>query len=348
MIDPKPDQKKDARDRALEAGEIPLDPYPGYLTWFFRASVDQAYRGSELGALCERHRDRESEILDTWCALAQTDPWAWDEARRMLKDLVARGNDVPMPLAKFAIVARPDAKTGPHPEHGRAIRLELFARMMEEEGFERHEVNRQFEKSFPSPGRKDPGSTLRRSRRNARPFVAAVFDTAGSSGPPSEEPRRQTVLEYDWAEPADAARVLLTSGWPALALVWELWHEHHEKRLTDWCDRAKDESWLWDEVWGLLDHFVFCRWDRPLALRGFAACARPADPAGPRRKEALRVKLAAVAQQIEEHGQSQRDARRYCIKALGESESVLDTSTHSRRFNLGRERLEELISLAIR
>ena len=55
--------------------------------------------------------------------------------------LVARGKDVPLPLAKFAIMARPDSKTGPDPEHARAIRLELFARMMEEEGFERHEVN---------------------------------------------------------------------------------------------------------------------------------------------------------------------------------------------------------------
>ena len=89
MTDPKPDKKKEAWDRALETGGIPLDPYPGYLTWFFRWSVDRDSRDSELDALCERHRDRESEILETWCALAERDTWAWDEARAKLEDLVS-------------------------------------------------------------------------------------------------------------------------------------------------------------------------------------------------------------------------------------------------------------------
>ena len=257
--------------------------------------------------------------------------------------LVARGKDVPLPLAKFAIMARPDSKTGPDPEHARAIRLELFARMMEEEGFERHEVNRQSKKSFPSPGRKDPGSTLRKSRTKARPFVAPVFDTAGSSDPPSEECRRQTVLEYDWAEPADAARVLLTSGWPALALVWEFWPEHHEERLADWCERAKRESWLWDEVLLLRDHAVYCRWELPSVLRKFDVRSRPPNPPNRVRSPGLSIRLAAVVQCLMEQGQPQRDARRICVEALGDSAVDLAGSTLQKYFFSGREQLDLLL-----
>ena len=163
MTDPKADTKQEAGDRALATGGIPLDPYPGYLTWFFRAFVD-AGGGSELDSLCQMFPGREFEILQRWCSLAEKDRWAWDQARAKLKEFVVSGQSPPLPLAKFAIVARPASKSGPGAERAQDIRAEFFARVLGQEGFKPEEVNQQFDESFPSPGRKDPGSTLRKRR----------------------------------------------------------------------------------------------------------------------------------------------------------------------------------------
>ena len=347
MSEPRPDKKKQARDRALATGWVPLDPYPGYLTWFFRAYVEHS-GGPELDALCWMFPHREIEILDTWCTLAQKDPWAWDEARAKLRPLVTGGKHPPTPLARFAIVARPGEKSGPCPELALSIRREFFARVMEQEGFDGDEVNSRFDASFPSEkGRKDPGSTLRKSRAKGRAFVAPVFDIKDGGDSPTEESPRPVVLEYDWSEPAEAARVLLTSGWPALALLWEFWPEHRDEHVARWCEDARSDSWLWGEVWALLNHAVYCGWHRPEVLDQFAEHPQPGRPPDPRDQAALRVRLAAVVRKLQLHGHSQRDARAHCVEALGGSAGDLDPTTHSTRFNLGRERLRGLISLEI-
>ena len=80
MTEPKVDRRKAARDQALAAGGIPFDPYPGYLTWFFRDFVETG-GASGLNQLCRLYPEREIEILETWCRLATGHPWAWHEAR---------------------------------------------------------------------------------------------------------------------------------------------------------------------------------------------------------------------------------------------------------------------------
>ena len=182
--------------------------------------------------MCRVYPEREIEILETWCRLATGHPWAWHEARSRLEGLVVREEEVPHPLARFAIERPPPSTRGPDPEGSRNVVIECMVRRLQAEGFDPHDVNSQFGESFPSPGRKDPGSTVRKRRAKARPFVAPVFETHEDDEGDPQEFRRKVVLEYDWSEPVDATVVLLTSGWPAFALIWELWPEHREEHIA--------------------------------------------------------------------------------------------------------------------
>ena len=260
MTDPKVDRKKEASDHALVTGGIPFDPYPGYLTWFLRECVE-AGADSGLDWLCRTYKERKIEILETWCKLANErgQLWAWQEARSRLEGLVVRGEEIPSPLARFAIEPPPPSKSGPDPEGSRNVMIEHMARVLRQEGFDSHEVNTQFGESFPSAGRKDPGSTLRKRRTKGRPFVAPAFEPQGGDDCAPPENRRKVVLEYDRSKPVEMAVALLTSGWPAFAIIWDLWPEHREEHLALWCERAKNESWVWDELRALFESFSLLR-----------------------------------------------------------------------------------------
>lgn len=342
---------KERRDEAIRSGGFPLDAFPGYAAWAFRMFVES--RGPVLKALCEMHRGRELEIQASWCKHAKTDAWAWDEARGQLLRLVARGEVPPLPLAKFAIVPRPPARSGPGPDAARSVKMEFMARSLQEEGLEPSEVVEVFTEAFPELGRRHADSTLRKRRGKGRPYVGTV--PAEPAAPENQEGDAQgdedgarlVALDYDWREPVEAARVLLTSGWPALALLWELWPEHREARVAMWFERARCEPWMWDEFSSFFDHAVYCRWPRYQALKEFISCPRPGTPRNRRPKFGLRVRLAAVEHRLRDHRASRRDARQHCTKSLGAFFDKLDSSTVAKHFFSGREELRRLISLDI-
>ena len=264
MTEPAVSKRQAAREHALATGGVPLDPYPGYLPWFVRECVERG-ADSGLDRLCAAYPERENAILEDWCRLAckRGYLWAWREARARLERLVLRGAPVPPPLARFAIEPAPSATRGPDPEGSRAIMIELMVRMMQEEGFEPHEVNAQLSESFPSLGRSDPGSKFRKRRTRARPFVGPAFERASEGAPSLQEVSRSIVLDFDWSQPLDAAYVCLTSGWPAFALLWEFWPSRRDAHLGLWSERAACDSWVWDELRALFDHAVYCGWSLP-------------------------------------------------------------------------------------
>ena len=315
MTDRKADRRKEARDHALATGGYPIDPYPGYLNWFFRECVEVG-AASGLDWICHEYPEREIEIIETWCRLAIGHPWAWHEARSRLEGLVVREEGVPPPLARFAIEHPPPSTRGPDPEGSRNVVLECMVRRLQAEGFDQHGVNSQFDESFPSPGRKDPGSTLRKRRKKARPFVAPVFEPHEDDEGDPQKFRRKVVLEYDWSEPRDAMEVLLTSGWPAFALIWELWPENREEHLALWCERAPTKSWVWDELRRLFDHAVYCGWSLPPLLRDFVALARPENPSHRPVKHGLWLRAAAIEARLAQVVHSQRAARRMLLSAF--------------------------------
>ena len=189
------------------------------------------------------------------------------------------------------------------------------------------------------------------------------------------------MLEYDWGEPLGAAVALLTSGWPALSILWELWPEHREEHVAMWCEEAKTDPWLWDEVWGFIDHALYCAWSRPPAISEFARCPRPANPGhrlakpGPwLRLAAIETKLAEqvrsanaarllrleafaaarrlkdraekLAWDVPETGEKLNDLSLLRLAALSDLGLELDESTVRRRFISGRERLQGLLAFA--
>ena len=366
MTESKADRRKAERDRVLAAGGIPLDPYPGYLTWRFRACVESG-AASGLDWMCRAYPQCETEILEAWCTGAKEQPWAWQEARSRLESLVARGEEVPAPLARFAIEPPPPPKRGPDPEGSRSVVIECMVRELEVGGFNPNEVNAQFGESFPSPGRKDAGTTLRKRRAKARPFVAPAFELPGGADSTSHEARRTSVLEYDWSEPVEAALVLLTSGWPAFALIWEFWPGHREEHLALWHERARSESWAWDELRALFDHAVHCGWSLPPLLRGFVEIPRPANPSHAPVKHGRWIRTAAIEARLAQAVRSADAARLIVAEAFEvarqrwerpsapppSSSSLaatvdlgfdLDDSTLRKQFISGREQLKGVIA----
>ena len=348
-------KRQAAYEHALASGGVPLDPYPGYLTWLVRECVELG-ADSGLDWLCDVFPQRENAILENWCRLACKEgyPWAWLMARARLEGLVLRGAPVPAPLARFAIEPAPSPTRGPHPEGSRAVMIENMARVMQEGGFDPHEVNVQLGESFPSPGRKDPGSTFRDPRARGRPFVAPAFERASDEAPSKQEASRPIVLGYDWSEPLDAALVCLTSGWPAFALLWEFWPSRREAHLGLWSERAGSDTWVWDELRALLDHAVYCGWPLPPPLRNVVKIARPPAPSG-RPVLPRAVAFAAVEVKLAEVVRSVRAGRVLVARAYerarelhegGEDTSFspdfgfdLDDSAVRRRFSAGRGRL---------
>ena len=216
-----------------------------------------------------------------------------------------------------------------------------MARILEEEGFDPDALHEQFGQSFPNPDRKDAASTLDKARRRIRAYVDPAFDlVVGDFAERSQDLPRPVSLAFDWDAPAEAARVLLTSGWPAFAVLWELWPSRCDAGLGAWCDLARTQRPMWDEVRALLDHTVYCGWTVRAPLREFIAIPRPASRSQP--KFGFRLRLAAVERALKKRGHSQRRARRVCAAVLGHP----NLSDYSLRndFVEGRERLGGLIS----
>lgn len=342
MTDPKPDLRQAARDHAIETGGIPMDPYPGYLTWFFRHCVEVG-ADSALEWLCRTFPEQENEILDAWCRLCTRtgERWAWREARSRLERLIVAELHIPRPLRRFAIVPEPRLTSGPDREGSRSVMMDLMARILEEEGFDPGALHAQFAQSFPNPDRKDSASTLNSARRRVRAYVDPAFGlVVGDSAERSEDLPRPVSLAYDWSNPGEATRVLLISGWPAFAVLWELWPDRYDERLGAWCDRARTELPMWAEVRALLDHAVYCGWTVDARLRDFIAIPRPRSRLHP--KFAFRIRLASVERALKERGLSQRQARRLCASVHGHSD--LRDYTLQNDFLEGRERLDGLFS----
>ena len=175
------------------------------------------------------------------------------------------------------------------------------------------------------------------------------------------------VLEYDWSEPRDAMDVLLTSGWPAFALIWELWPEHREEHLALWCERATTKTWIWDELRGLFDHAVYCGWSLPPLLRDFVALARPGNPSHRPVKHGWWLRAASIEARLAQVVHSQRKARRMLLEAFNvnaarslkdRAEYVelrraalgveLDDSTIRKHIKTGRERFPGVIAYSLR
>ena len=334
------DKRQEAFDRALETGGIPIDPYPGFLTWYLRASVEEG-AGSALDTLCRAYPDREAAILDAWCRLCVRtgELWAWQEGRSRLDRLIVAGEHIPDPLADFAIVSEPRSTSGPEREGSVSVMKDVMARVLEDAGFEGAELAAQFGDAFPNPDKPDRidyGSTLNYARRRGRGYVDPAFDPDGDrSGASEDDFRRPVQLQYNWSDPQEAARVLLTSGWPCLAVVRELWPGRSEDHISAWCGAAWAELPMWTEVRALLNHTVYSRSPIPEPLRNSLSIPRPDSRAQPR--FAHRIRLAAVERALKERGRSQLQARRLCVAALGGSD--LSHYTVQDDFRLGKERL---------
>ena len=296
MTDPHRDRKKEARDHALETGGVPFDPYPGYEAWFFREFVEVG-SASGLDRMCRLYPGREIQIIEGWFrrALVDRQLWAWREARSHLENLVVSGVEIPTSLARFAIEPPPRAKPGPDPEGPRDVAIECHVRALEAEHVESREVNAAFDASFPSSGRQGPRSTLRDIRQVGGPFVAPAFEDSPEALRGSRASSRPRALECDWVDPVEAALVLLASGWPAFALLWECWPEHHDEHLALWCRRAQRDAWVRDELRALWDHAVYCAWPIPPSLRTVVSIPPPARASG-RRPHIRRWLRAAVVE----------------------------------------------------
>ena len=354
------DAKRQAAEHAIATGAVPIDPFPGYLNWFLRECVE-AGAASGLDWLCSTFPEREEAILEHWCRVAseQRDMWAWREAHARLKGLVSRGEDIPLPLARFAIESPPPDKPGPDPEGARAVLIDSMMRVLEADGFGACEVNAQFGASFPGKA-KDPGDTLRNRRRLGRPYVARAFDAGSGDDFVASRPSRALVLAVDWAHPDEAVVTLLKSGWPAFALMWDFWPAHREAHLRLWCRRAERDAWVWDELRALLDHAVYCGWYRPALLRASLDLPRPANPTGRRVNYGRWVRVAAIEARCAEAVRSKRAAE-YVVGAVFKRLRTLrdegrllaswpdlgldlDASTVGRHFIAGREQLGGVIA----
>ena len=354
-------KRQDAHEQAIATGGVPFDPYPGYSTWFVRECVERG-ADSALDWLCSAYPQRENAILENWCRLAceEENRWAWPLARARLEGLVLRGAPAPPPLARFAIEPAPSEKRGPEPEGSLAVMIENMVRIMEEAGFDPHEVNVQLGESFPSPGRKDPGSTFRAPRERGRPFANPAFQRASDEAPSQQEVYRPVDLDYDWSEPLDAAYVCLTNGWPAFALVWEFWPSRRDAHLRLWSQRAASTSgewrWVWVELRALWDHAVYCGWPLPPPLRNVVKIAGPPAPSN---RRVLRRSLAFGAVELKV-AEVVREERALVMRAYerarhlhesGEGSSILrdfgfelDDSAIRRRFATGRKRLQKVLA----
>ena len=328
MIEPPAHRKKEASDHALATGGVPLDPYPGYLTWFVRACVESG-AASGLDWLCRVCPEREIEILDAWCrrACEAGNRWAWQEARARLEGLVTGGVEVPSVLARFAIEPAPLMTRGPDPDGSRAVLIEFMVRVLQEGGFDAHEVNTQYGASFPSPGR-HPGSALRKRRAKGRPYVAPAFEERGGAESDHHSVRRPVVLQYDWSDPVEGTRVLLTSGWPAFALIWEFWPEHRDAHLRLWCERAKSESWIWDELRALYDHAIYCVWTLPPFLRDFVSLPRPANLSNRPVKHGRWICTAAIEARLAQEVCSLPAARLFVLEAFATVRALRESGEH--------------------
>ena len=319
---------------------------------------------SGLDWMCRLYPEREIEILEAWCRLACEDVqlWAWREARSRLENLVVSGVEIPTPLERFAIEPPPRAKRGPDPEGSRSVAIECMVRRLQAGFFDPCEVNAQFGASFPSPGRQDPGSTLRKRRARGRQFVAPAFEDSPEAVRGLGASSRPRVIECDWADPVEAVLVLLTSGWPAFALLWKCWPEHHDEHLELWCGRAERDAWVWDELRALWDHAVYCAWPMSPRLRTAVAIPRPADPPGRPVQHRRWVRAAVVEARVARVIRSRGAARRVLAEAferararepraehlesssspislLGDLGLDVDDSRTRRNFVSGRERL---------
>ena len=360
MTDSAIDAKRKAAEHAIANGGVPLDPYPGYLTWFVRKCVDRG-AASGLDWLCRMFPEHEEAILDHWCRLAcgPGNLWAWREARARLEVLVSRGEDIPLPLARFAIESPPRDKPGPNPEGSRAVLIDGVMRVLESEGLDAQEVNAQFGASFPGKA-KYPGDTLRDRRELGRRYVARAFEAGSDDEFVASAPSRPLAIAVDWAHPDEAAVTLLKSGWPAFALMWDFWPAQREAHLRLWYARARREAWVWDELRALLDHGVYCGWSLPPPLRASVGVPRPANPAGRRVKYGRWLRVAAIEARCAEAMRSQRAAE-YLVGAVFKRLRTLrdegrlaaswpdlgldlDTSTVGKHFISSREQLGGVIA----
>ena len=307
---------------------------------------------SGLNWLCRTFPEREIAILEHWCRMACEGRhlWAWREARERLEGLVARGEAIPAPLAQFAIEPPPAATPGPAPEGSRAMLCEFLVRGFEEAGFEPHEINGLFGEAFPSSG-KDPGTTLRKRRAKGRPFVVPVFGADRDVEPVPSPPSRALDVGVDWDDPVEASLVLLTSRWPALALLSDFWPDRYAQHVRLWCTRARSDAWVWDEVRVLLDQAIYCGWS-VASLSSFVGLARPANPPGRPVDYGRWVRVAAIEARCAEVVRSERAAQYLVQHAFDRARKEvvspdlrldlgldLDPSRVRRNFILGREQL---------
>ena len=363
------DRRRAAAEEALSSSGIPFDPYPGYLTFFVRACVEQGASSGALAWLCRIFGERESDILDVWCRLACGHLWAWREARARLEALVASGEPVPAPLRRFALEPAPSPARGPAPDGSTAVMTEALVRILEDEGLDAREVNLQFGASFPSGDRTDPGTTLRKRRAKGRPYVDVAFGGESACVAPLPAVSRPRVLECDWGDPLEAAVVLLGSGWPAFALIWDFWPEHRDEHIEMWCELAERERWAWHMLRELFDHGVFCGWSLPPLLRSSPSIERPPNPSHRPVHPKRWVRAAVIEARLGQIVRSGTAGRYFVEEALevvrrrcdvgGSSDPVfspalladlgldVDPSNVRRNFIFGREQLRGLIAYTL-
>lgn len=357
------ERRERAFDETIALGGFPLDSNPDYLVWFVRECVERGTVSALdwVCRVCRVCRQDEDAILDAWCRLAVEDGnlWAWREARAKLEGLLVRGEPVPQPLRHFVLAAAPAANRGRDREGSCAVMTHFMMRILEDEGFEPHEVNAQFGASFPSEGRQDPGTTLRKRRARGRGFVDPAFDGSAAGASPAPRALRPIALSYDWSAPGDSAVVMIDSDWPVFALAWELWPDDRAEHLALWSEGATSELWVWEELRALWDHAVYCGWDMPQELRDVVALPRPPKSRG-RRPHRVALRFAAVETKLVQMVHSESAARILLVGAIERLRALheradppgpfarfgaeLDDSALRRRYFSGRERLQAFIA----
>jgi len=168
--------RRNLTDKELEevkSGHLALSIHPHYPFVFIDLILKQGT--PPLITLWNHRSELRSQLVAHWCALAKTDPCAWDECDSLLKHLVWRREEVPKPLRAYARWERPQ-RAGRRRTLAQDLLIDEISAFLEDDGFSRTEaelaVALALKDSSSGVGVSD--STVRKARARACEFLAEI------------------------------------------------------------------------------------------------------------------------------------------------------------------------------
>ena len=331
------------RDAVIESGGIPLDANPDYPAFLFKSFVESADPLPKL--LCRVFPSRAGWYLNEWCRKAERDAYAWDQTRLWWHLIVACGQEMPEGLREITYLPRPHRGRSRSTTEPRDLRLEYVCQAFTEEGLDEDEIWNLYRQCFPNERAKDPRNSYRALRNRHSPWLddpdagepRSGLNTDGGSQPRHRPPELPT--QGAWSDPEAAVRLVFERVVSPFLLAWHFWGDLCRPYVGLWCELAKERerAWVWDEVRALLAWLVYWECDVPPPLRRFALQPRLPNPAHRQRKDARRLRVAVVAQRLEELGRGDAEIRHVLLQVLGGIESGIDESTVDLLIAEGRE-----------